>query len=475
MNRTLRQLLLISGLIFCLTMTSSAQSFDFSKLQPRVEKYTVVIDLTVEISFGVHSTEQEERFLGTIVSPEGLVVFNGSDLLSELDVPALSGFDVTTEPTKIEVSTLDGRKYPGKYVGVDQYTRLAFLQIEGAQSTEFTPVEFVDNSKIEVGDWIALYMLMPEFITPSLAADVGMVSSLLIEPDSIALTVGFSPMQMTSVLFDEKLQPIGVLGTVMNPAQSGDGVMSESMGQFFMPLLGVVGGERLQKLIENPPSEGESERGWLGIRLQALTEDMAEFWGIEVSGGIIVNEIIEGSPAAESGLEVADIIFEINGEQVEINREESLPVFRRKIAELGPGANVEFAILRPTSLGLDTLKKAVELAAAPLAASDAPEYESKSFELKVRDLVFDDYMMFNQDPDQLKGVFVSEMEQGGLADVGGLSFGDIIQRINNTDIETVDQAREALELIEEQRPREVIFFVWRNTKTLFVNIKTGWE
>ena len=78
-----------------------------------------------------------------------------------------------------------------------------------------------------------------------------------------------------------------------------------------------------------------------------MTKDMAEFWGLDLEGGIIINEIIKGSPADESGLQVSDIIYEINGESVDVNRDENLTVFQRKIAEMGPGSSVEFSILRP--------------------------------------------------------------------------------------------------------------------------------
>ena len=93
----------------------------------------------------------------------------------------------------------------------------------------------------------------------------------------------------------------------------------------------------------------------------------------------------------------------------------------------------------------------------------------------MRDLVFDDYLYLNLDPATFNGVFVSKMDQGGLAMVGGLQFGDIIQRIGEAEISTVDDARAAMELVEETKPSELILLVWRNNQTMFVNIKTDWD
>ncbi|MCK4462165.1 MAG: hypothetical protein KAW46_10185, partial [candidate division Zixibacteria bacterium] len=197
------------------------QEFDFERLQKKIRPFTVIIDMELEISYGVHSTEQKERYLGTIVSDDGLVIFDGSDLSSAGFMVVMPGISVTTEPTSIEVSTLDGASYDGEYLGVDRFTGIGFIRIIGAEDQSFRPIKFKDRSKFEVGEWLALYMLLPEFIDPPIAADVGMVSSIVQSPVHFALTVGFHPLQTTSVLFDEDMEPVGVLGTLIDPSAAG--------------------------------------------------------------------------------------------------------------------------------------------------------------------------------------------------------------------------------------------------------------
>ena len=179
--------------------------------------------------------------------------------------------------------------------------------------------------------------------------------------------------------------------------------------------------------------------------------------------------------ASESGLQVGDIIYQVDGLPIEIDRDENLLVFQRMIAEMGPGANVEFSVFRPTEQAMKTLSVVVTLKEAPLAAADAPEYESEALEFTVRDLVFGDYLFMNQDPEVFNGAVVSKLKQGGLASVGGLRFGDVIQRVGDITARSADELQAIMEQLEQDRPREVIFFIWRDNQTMFVNVKTDWD
>ena len=468
--------LFLCGLFIWLAVPAGAQNFDFDKLHKKIEKYTVILEMKIELSFGMQTNEQEQRVMGTIVTEDGLVIFDGSFLETHNPLSAISGMTFKTTPVKIEITTLDGEKYEGEYIGVDNFTQIGFVKIilpEGSETgMTFEHVTFAKNQKFEIGNWVALYMLLPEFVDPPLAADVGMISNLIKSPEDFPLTVGFSGLEVASVLFAENLVPVGVLGSLINPATNSDVGFMESFSDFNYPLLGIITAERLEKLIASPPQKGEIERAWLGITLQALTADIAEFFEIEVPGGIIVNEVVKGSPAEKAGLKIGDMIIEINGQPVEVDREELIPVFQRSISEMGQGTAVEFTILRPSDSRVDTLKVFTNLEKRPLAASEAEEYENQPLEFKVRNLVFSDYLFHNMTEDELYGVVVSEIKMGGLANIGGLMIGDIIQRVGSQTVTSVEDMKNVMNRIEEEQPSEVIFFVWRRNKTLFVNVKT---
>lgn len=468
-----------AGLLVGLLASNSvwAQTFEFQQLDKTVREFTVIVEMKVEYSFGMQSNEHEQRLLGTIATEDGLVMFDGSFLSDNNPFAPIGGPGFKSTPTKIEIITFDKRKFEAEYVGMDRRTRIAFARIKTTDGETFRPVKFVTEYVFTVGDWLGLYMLLPEFVEPPLAADVGMISTLVTAPEEFALTVGFSSLELASVLFDEQLNAVGLLGTFTNPSASSDGGggFMESLNDMQMPLMGVITGDRLEKLIADPPVKGKIDRAWLGITMQALTEDIADFLGIDVPGGIIVNDIVGGSPAEACDLQVGDIIYQVNSQQLEIDREEKLTIFQRQVADMGAGTAVEFAILRPHDDQLDTLKLLATLAAAPLAAADAAEYENESLEFKVRDLVFADFLYYNVEQGSLTGVVIAEMKPGGLAYIGGLQPGDIIQRVDGQTITAVPVFESALEGIEQEKPLEVIFFVWRFNKTMFVNVKTDWE
>jgi serine protease Do len=478
-NKTLNILTLFIAFTLIIIPFSnlSAQSFDFAILDKQANSFSVIVEMTIEFSFGGHNNEQEERFLGTVVTEDGMVIFNGSILSSENSIMQMTGYNVKTTPSNLSITTMSGKKYKCEYIGVDRYTKIGFIKTINESNEKFNPIKFNTSSTIKIGNWIALYGLLPDFIEPSLAADVGMVSVVVKSPKKMPLLVGFNPTQLASVLYNESMQPIGVLGVLNNPnaASIDANGMLDSFNQLGPTLLGIIPSENILKLIANPPQKGKSERGWLGITLQALTEDMASFWGLDLKGGIIINDIVNKSPAEKAGLLIGDIIYEVNDEQVSVTKEENIPIFQREISEMGPDAEVELTVIRRMESSVDTVKILATLELAPMAPSDAPEYENEFLEFKVRDMVFADYLRYNLESETFKGVVVSELKQGGFGEVEGLRVGDIIQRIDDNDITNVEEIESVMEELTNLKPKEIIFFVWRNQKTLFVNVKTDWE
>ena len=386
--------LVVACLVIAISPAAWTQTFDYDKLKSMVTPYTVIIDMKIEMSFGVHSNEQEDKYLGTIVTDGGLVIFNGSALNSDNALSTFSGFSVKTTPTSISVTTLDGTQYDAEFVGVDRFTDIGFIRLKPTSPQKFKPVKFVNQSSFRVGSWLTLYMLLPDFVNPPLAADIGMVNANLKSPEAFPLIVGFNAFQITSVLFNEQLEPVGVLGVLNDPSSNNMDAssMMDSFGQVGIQLLGVVTADKLEKLIADPPKKGMTDRGWLGITLQALTPDMAKFWGLDLSSGIIVNDVVKGSPAEAGGMKVGDIIYAVNGQPVEVDKEEKVPIFQRKIADMGPGSAVEFSVIRRTGDNLDSLQVLANLEKAPMTATDAPEYEDSTLEFNVRGMVFADYL-----------------------------------------------------------------------------------
>lgn len=455
-----------------------ALHFDFSQIEKKARDYTVVVNVKVEVSFGTQTTEVQNRNIGVIASEDGLILFDGAGIDSDNPFSMMSGMTVSAEPKSIEITLMDGKKYPAQFIGIDRYTKLAFCRIKPEEKVKFKYAEFKKRPDFKIGDWLATYLLMPEFVNPSLGSDVGMVSSIFNVPEKFVFIVGFSEIELGSVLYDSTGAPVGVLGKLENPALSSyetSTMMHAISGEEgSIPLLGVVGVDKLEKLIKNPPVKGTVTRGWLGIYLQALTPDIADYWGLKIRGGIIINEVVKDSPADSAGLQTGDIIVKLNGKPVDVDREENIPVFQKQISETGANTSVKFEILRRQDGKIDTLNVIPILTKAPLTPSEAPFYEDKNFELTVRDMVFADYNLYKLDRREFKGIVVKEVEPGGLAAIGEIMPGDIIQSIGSDKIASVDDAKSIFKKLSDAKPKEAVFFIWRDNKTQFVNVKTDW-
>ncbi len=455
-----------------------ALHFDFGQIEKKASDYTVVVNVKVEVSFGAQTTEIQNRNIGVIASEDGLILFDGAGIDNDNPFSMMSGMTVSAEPKSIEIALMDGKKYPAEFIGIDRYTKLAFCRIKPEEKMKFKYAEFKKRDDFKIGDWLTTYLLMPEFVNPSLGADVGMVSSIFKVPEKFVFIVGFSEMELGSVLYDSTGAPVGVLGKLENPALSSyetSAMMHAISGEgSSIPLLGVVGVDQLEKLINNPPVKGTVTRGWLGIHLQALTPDIADYWGLKTSGGIIINEVVKDSPADSAGLKTGDIIVKLNGKQVDVDKEENIPLFQKQISESSANTSVKFEILRRLNGKVDIMNITAMLTKAPPTPSEAPFYEDKNFELTVRDMVFADYNLYQLNRREFKGVVVKAVEPGGLAAIGEITPGDIIQSIGSDKISSADDAKSIFKKLSDAKPKEAVFFIWRDNKTQFVNVKTDW-
>ncbi len=455
-----------------------AEAFDYEKIYKEATRYTVIVTIETEVSFGTQTTDIKSRGIGTVVSPEGLVIFDGRPIDSEDPFSTMAGMQINAEPKRIEIKFFEGKILTAEFLGIDRYTKLGFCRIIHEGKEKFPYASFSDRKKFVIGEMLSGYKLLPEHISPPLAVDIGMVSAFIQEPEEFVLTLGFGEGELAAVLYDSLGAAVGMLGLMSN-AELSSMTPEQMMSSFenmegYPPLVGVITAEKVRKLIAEPPRKGEVKRGWLGIYLQALTTDIAEYWGLGTKGGIIVSEVVKDSPADTAGLRTGDIIIGLNSQPINVDREENIAMFQRQISDLGEGGKANFEILRRQDGTIDTLNFEATLTLAPMTAAEAADYEDRNFEFKVRDMVFADFNINNLDRKTFKGVVVKEVETGGWASIGELFPGDIIQKIGGEKITSVTEAQAALEKVAKDRPKEVVFFIWRDNKTLFLNVKTDW-
>jgi serine protease Do len=194
-------------------------------------------------------------------------------------------------------------------------------------------------------------------------------------------------------------------------------------------------------IIEQLKSKGEVTRGWLGVGIQDLTPELAEYYKVKGKKGVLVTHVFEGDPADKGGVKVNDIIISVDNEPVTSSRELS-----RKIAALGVGKRTALTLLRDgkkKTVYVETTKREDQ----ELQARQEPESGDK-LGLSVRTLESEFASRFGYGEDE-KGVLVTGVESGSKADEAGIQQGDLIKEINRQQIASVSQFRKQLGKIKK--------------------------
>jgi len=460
------------GLLSLLVIAaSSLADTDHQALFDTIDRILVTVEYKSEMTFMGESEDIEDRVMGLSVGPDGLIIFDGSTLGTGVHFAADgTGMPRVEKPTSLTVTDWNGKKYDAQYIGVDQYSAIAFARLPDS-ARKAIPTATFDKADLKLGDEVFVFWMLPENYQPRFEMGETAVTAVLSQPEKYYLLGELPPnfIMAPVVSKDGKL-----LGVVTQVTSSGDAYGDYGEGQNGIPI-GLMPLDQLKKILSAPPEPGDFKQGWMGISLQALDPEIAAFWNLAVSGGIIVTDVIPRSPAEKAGLKTGDFIVALDGDPLAIKKESSLPVFQKMVSGKGAGAAMDLTVLRPADQTVDTLSISLVLDKAPVAAGDAPSYEDRRFDVTFRDLVFSDYNRRNLDPDKLKGVMVDKIETGGWADVGGLDPGDIVMKINDQTVTSVDETKAVFGRLEKEKGREVVFMVWRDNKTQFVNVKTHWE
>ncbi len=253
----------------------------------------------------------------------------GSGFVISGDGYAVTNNHVVDGAEEVRVKFSDGTSYKAKVIGTDRKTDLALLKIDAENS--FTPVKFATN-KPRVGDWV-IAVGNPFGLGGSVTT--GIISAE-------GRNIGNGP-------YDNFLQidaPINK-GNSGGPAFNLNGEVIGVNTAIFSPSGGSVGigfaipAAMTQQVIEDLKDDGTVTRGWLGVQIQPVTEDIADSLGLKTAAGAIVSDVNTGSPAEKGGVRTGDAITEVDGTEVKDARD-----LARKIATYKPGSKVALTVMR---------------------------------------------------------------------------------------------------------------------------------
>ena len=377
---------------------------------------------------------------GFVISEDGYVVTNNH---------------VIENAVNIEISFDDGSTHDATLIGTDSRTDLALLKIDSDRTFEY--VQFA-NEDVRIGDWVVA-VGNPFGLGGTVTA--GIVSAL-------GRDIGSGP-------YDNYLQIDASInrGNSGGPAFNLNGRVIGVNTAIYSPSGGSVGigfaipASVVQEVINDLRQNGIVTRGWLGVGIQNVTEDIAESLGLDGAGGAIVTSVSEGSPAQDAGVEEGDTILTVNGENVENSRD-----LARRIGSLEPDDDVVLGILREG----EELDVTVILGALPSSPEDNANNNHRDDNDQEQDNTGDELerlgMLMEVDPEE-DNVVITEVDPDSSAYEKGLREGDIIVEVAGVQVSDLSDVLEGLGNAAERSRKSVLIRVRSGDQQRFVALPLG--
>ena len=404
-------------------------------------------------------SKRNNHAIALIVSPDGLVMSHGHMLL-----PNRKPFNI-----KVVVGTGDDEtEYDATLLDKPDDINVTFLRIRTDEEIEFPHVRFSEEDDIELGAPVFLIGVLGKSFDYAHIVQTLRIGAVLEEPrTTYCLDQPISFGYVGGPVMNAQGDAIGVLGFDLSSAEGGD--LYTRNGH---PLL--YQAELFRQYIENPPSEdgpdSDTEDAWLGVFTQPLFDDLAEYWGLDKTGGVVVSTVIQGSPAAKAGLRAGDVIIDFNGTAVTAKQDQDVLGFTKLVRESELGDIVPIRLIRdgnPTEIE-------IELTARPKSREDALEFQDEIFGLTVQEITQDVRIMLNLTKD-LKGVIVRRVRQGSSANLARLRPGFIILAFGEHQIASVEDFENAVAAIIKDQPDEFTVFCRVRANTAFFRIQPRWN
>ena len=353
---------------------------------------------------------------GFVIKKSGIVVTNNHVIANADDI----------------VVIVNNKEYEAKVIGADPYADVAVLQIESKET--FTPVQFGDSDKARVGDWVVAIgnpFGLGGTVTSGIISARNRDINLTRYDDFIQTDASINQGNSGGPLFNLDGQVIGINTAILSPSGTSSGI------GFAIPA------NAASNIIDQLIKFGETKRGWLGVRIQQVTKEIAEVQQLKEPNGALIAGVSEGSPAEKSGIKPGDIILEFDGKKIKTMR--NLP---KIVANTEVGKNVNVKIWRnkkliSKQLVLGRLESSKEFLAENKKIKKPKYVEIEKLKISIRDLTSDDIDQRGLDKN-LKGVVVTEISSKSPLSIL-LTSGDIIvelqsQAIKNTkDLEKVSK------------------------------------
>ena len=380
---------------------------------------------------------------GFIIKENGIVITNNHVIANAEDILVRVG----------------EKEFKAEVVGADPYMDIAVLKMD--TKDKFTTVKFGDSDNARVGDW-AIAIGNPFGLGGTVTA--GIISArnrdinLTRYDDFIQTDASINQGNSGGPLFNLKGEVIGINTAIIAPGQSG------SIGIGF-----AIPANAASNVIDQLIEFGETKRGWLGVRIQEVTKEIAEVEKLKKPAGALVASVGQNSPADKAGIKAGDIILEFDGKKIDTMR--TLP---KVVANTKVGKSVELKIWRNKKsinkkLVLGRLESSEEFKEKK-TKTVTKENEIETLKITVREITDEDINSRNLDKKTTGVVIVNIANRSPLANL--LSINDIIIEVQKTQVKNYSDLNRIVEAIFKKGEKTLLLTVINsNNQRRYLGVK----
>jgi serine protease Do len=268
-----------------------------------------------------------ERFFGEEMQREFKQPSLGSGFIIDKEGYVVTNNHVIEDADQIKVKLGDEKEFDAQVIGRDASTDLALLKIKSAQ--DLPVVKLGDSAQLKVGQWVVAIgspFGLERTVTAGIVSAKGRVIGSGPYDDFIQTDASINPGNSGGPLINLKGEVIGINTAIV---ASGQGI------GFAIPI------DLAKGIIAQLKAGGEVTRGWLGVAIQDVSPEMADYYGVEAKKGVFVADVFKGDPADAAGIKPKDIIVEVNGQKVETTRQ-----LTSLVADIPVGQTAKVKVLR---------------------------------------------------------------------------------------------------------------------------------
>ena len=373
---------------------------------------------------------------GFIISSDGFVVTNNH---------------VIENADEIEIEMIDGTLLQAEVFGRDEKTDIALLKVSSDVALPF--VQFGDASKARAGDWV---LAIGNPLGQGFSVSAGIISARGRSlngsyDDFIQTDAAINKGNSGGPLFNMDGKVIGVNTAILSPTGGSIGIgfsMSSSV---------------VEKVVSQLQNFGETRRGWLGVRIQDISEDVADALQLKSTKGALITDVPEG-PAKKAGLKSGDIIRKFDGTDVDSTR-----TLVRVVGDSEVGKSVPVTIIRD---GKELVKTVTlgRLEEAIITGNSLNPEQKKSIIVAglTVSTITANVRAEMELPSDLQGLLVSNVEGGSDAESKGIREGDIITKIGKTVISLPLEFRDEIDKALKQDKKSLLLLIYRDGSRRFV-------